>query len=138
MTSGTNALIVTDFNGCISQNNVNLTNPLLIEEKSHSETSPTCFGYNNGSATIEAMGGTPPYSYFVYNNDNIEVGNSSTTNGLIDGLYYYYFMDNNGCSDSLSFTISSSNEIGCVKTPTIKYNICLRFLLLRIQFSLII
>ena len=118
LTSGTNALIVTDLNGCISQNNVNLTNPLLIEEKSHSETSPTCFGYNNGSATIEAMGGTPPYSYFVYNNDNIEVGNSSTTNGLIDGLYYYYFMDNNGCSDTLSFTISEPLEISIIENSS--------------------
>ncbi len=55
----------------------------------------------NGTATVVASGGTPPYSYLWSN------GNTSTTaNGLMEGYAGVTITDDNGCSRSDSVFVS--------------------------------
>ena len=111
LTASTNMLMVTDLNNCVSQYSIVLTNPLLLEVKSNTETNPTCFDYSDATASIDAKGGTLPYNYYVYDANNNEVGNSSTTTNLSDGDYSYKIVDENGCEIDLSFNINEPSEI---------------------------
>lgn len=53
-------------------------------------TPVTCFGENNGSINIEALGGTPPYTYSINGSD---FQNDSTFTNLEPGSYITYIKD---------------------------------------------
>lgn len=59
---------------------------------------PTCPGLNNGSVTLFAEGGTPPYSYSV---DFINWQSSNEFTNLTPGYFYFYVKDANGCTANL-------------------------------------
>ena len=63
-----------------------------------STTNPLCNGNCNGSATIAASGGSPPYTY-QWNDPGLQTGTTAT--GLCAGTYYPYVTDSNGCVDTL-------------------------------------
>lgn len=59
---------------------------------------------DNGSLTIDAFGGLPPYTYFV----NGQSSGNPTFSGLAAGSYSIEIIDNNGCSDFSSATITTT------------------------------
>ena len=61
---------------------------------------PTCFGLNDGSASVIASGGTPPYSYWVPGGQS----NNVITN-LGAGLYHLEIIDENNCKLVVPVTI---------------------------------
>ena len=65
------------------------------------------FQGNNGSATIYAGGGTPPYMYSIDGGTNYQGGNSFS--GLAAGAYLATVMDDNGCTINYQFVL---NDIG--------------------------
>jgi hypothetical protein len=69
----------------------------------------TCLGSTNGSASVVATGGTPPYSYSWLNNGTF-VSTASITS-LAPSTNTLIVKDANGCFKSLSYTIPT-------KTPT--------------------
>ena len=74
---------------------------LLIEQ-----TNISCFGYDDGSIILNAIGGTPPYQYLW--------GNGSTNQSIISlpaGDYPFSVTDANGCSTNSIATITQSEEI---------------------------
>ena len=60
-----------------------------------------CFGEANGTATVNASGGTSPYTYLWSNS-----GITSTITGLIIGDYSVVVTDSLGCIDSSSVTVT--------------------------------
>ena len=70
---------------------------------------PACYNYSNGYASMNAIGGTQPYSYQLDNNSNV-ISTSSNNTSLSSGLYIYVVC-NNGCYDDINFELSNPEEI---------------------------
>ncbi|MBX7181097.1 MAG: gliding motility-associated C-terminal domain-containing protein [Bacteroidia bacterium] len=99
--NGTYSLVVTDAIGCTafySKTITDLNSPTLTLV----QNSPiTCYGQNNGSASVLASGGTPPYIY-TWNTTPVLTG--SSVNSLGPGAHSVTVTDSQGCSRSLNVT----------------------------------
>jgi gliding motility-associated-like protein len=73
----------------------------------------TCYGMSDGTATVSATQGTPPYT-FVWNTG----ASGDSLSGLSDGIYSVTSTDGNGCTASTSETILMPPPIGVAVTST--------------------
>ena len=118
-TTTTYSVTATDANGCTGVDQITVTvNPTPTIHIS--KTDATC-GEENGSATASASGGTSPYTFLW--SDGLGTGAMQT--GLAPGTYGVTVLDANGCFDTGSVTIGTSDgeieagtigndEINCV------------------------
>jgi gliding motility-associated-like protein len=67
-----------------------------------SSTGVSCFGGNDGTATVTATGGTT----FTYNWNSAPPQNTATATGLVAGTYTVTVTNNYGCSTTGSITVS--------------------------------
>lgn len=74
--------------------------PMIV---SASGTQVSCFGGNNGTATVSVSGGTPSYT-FEWN--TLPVQTTQTIINLIAGTYTVVVTDADGCSDSAAVVIT--------------------------------
>ena len=96
---GDYSVVVTDANGCTSEQNVTITEPdALFVDMINFNVS--CAGAADGAATAAVGGGTGPYT-FTWSNGNTNDG----IGGLSGGIYTVDIVDANGC------TISGEVEI---------------------------
>jgi gliding motility-associated-like protein len=114
--AGDYTVIITDTNGCIDSVTITIAQSLLPLSSSTSFTAVTCFGGNDGAATVIATGGTSPYFYAW----DVNAGNQTTrtATGLIAGSYMVIITDTNGCLDTASSTVTQPNLITIVASPT--------------------
>ena len=102
LAAGTYNAIVTDLNGCRDTVPVTITQPTLIQPVIDSAVDVTCNGNANGSIYVSVSGGTPGYTYSWspggYNTQDIS--------GLDTGTYTLTITDTNGCTRTISATIS--------------------------------
>jgi gliding motility-associated-like protein len=104
---GWNTLQITDNNGCTMVDSVYIDNPnAIIITTSSSDIS--CYGYNDGSATVNASGGTPP---LTYNWSNSNSNQSSINNIIPNTLFWCTVTDQNGCEEISSFYLYEPNEL---------------------------
>ena len=97
---------ITDFNGCTDNITVQIDQPNELVTSTLSIDSTSCFGYNNGSAEVDATGGTHPYTY--------EWSNSQTGSILSNvgaGTYSCFISDVNECQQIESVTIEQPNIV---------------------------
>lgn len=90
--AGLYTVTVTDQIGCFVDTSFSITQPAPLAY-STTNTSTTCWGYNNGSASVTVQGGTQPYWYFWSNGSNM----ANATN-LFAGTYYCTVHDVNNCT----------------------------------------
>lgn len=84
---------VTDHNGCVSNAVVDVTQPEVLTSTNVQVVDASGAGQNNGSITLEVIGGTAPYAV------NWNNGASGTSiQGLTPGEYVYTIVDTNGCT----------------------------------------
>ncbi|HRG58076.1 MAG TPA: PKD domain-containing protein [Bacteroidia bacterium] len=107
--AGSYTINVSDNNGCVANTNVNINQPssALIVTIANA-TNPVCNGYNNGSATALASGGTAALLY-NYTWNTLPVQNSSQANNLIAGNYTVTVTDDNLCTASTNVTLTEPN-----------------------------
>jgi gliding motility-associated-like protein len=98
--AGTYVFTVTDANGCIYIDSVEISEPDTIFTSLTNSTPTICFGESNGQVQVSASGGNSPY-LFLWNNGST----SSTINNLSADWYSVDITDNGGC------TISDSVEV---------------------------
>ena len=104
LVAGTYNVTITDANGCSKMLTVLITQPSAgLTAMISNSTNVSCFGGNNGNATVIASGGTSPYSY-SWNTNPIQT--SATATGLTAGSYNVIVTDSNGCSISSPITIT--------------------------------
>ncbi|HEY4799945.1 MAG TPA: SprB repeat-containing protein, partial [Bacteroidia bacterium] len=113
--AGNYVVTVTDMNGCVNSNSVTISQPTAIVLNS-SQTNPSCFGQANGTANINATGGTGAYTY-LWNTSPVQT--TQSISGLAAGNYTVTVKDAIGCSSlsiiaisqptALTASISSSN-----------------------------
>lgn len=104
--AGTHTVQVTDANGCSNSKTVTFINPPAVTVTVN-QTNVTCSGLANGSATVNASGGTGSLSYLW------QPGNYTTTvvSGLTPGIYSVSITDASSCSQTQTVSITETNSI---------------------------
>jgi len=92
---------VTDAEGCEITEDIELTEPDILEAETL--LSPVlCFNGNQGVASITAiLGGTTPYVQTTWDDAMLQVGNTATD--LFSGTYIATIIDANGCELEVEF-----------------------------------
>jgi|GEM_PF-4577028 len=105
-------VIVTDGNGCTQEvaTTINEPDQILIEENINAIS---CFGADDAQLELNVVGGTSPYTIEI-NSENLSTQLQSDT-ALVDdlsaGIYNIDIIDNNGCAELISTTISEPEQI---------------------------
>ena len=103
LSGGTYTVTVSDENACTQSASVNIeqisSTPLSVNISSLNDIS--CHNGQNGSATGQANGGSPPYSYSWSNGQN-----GSTATGLAAGSHTLSVSDSNGGLATVQVTIN--------------------------------
>lgn len=112
--AGTYFLEVTDDNGCIVNSNVVFVNepPELI--LSVSTTDILCNSLCTGTASASAVGGVGTYDFEWFNAANVSQGTGVSISNLCDGDYYVEVTDDNGCTDTVQFTITEPQALSII------------------------
>lgn len=95
-------ITVTDVNGCIATNTVNITQPPIIASVISNVVNVSCKGGNDGSAQVTTTGGSPTYSYSW----SPSGGSSPTATGLFAGVNVVTVTDINGCQGGANINIT--------------------------------
>ena len=117
-----NILYVYDANNCENQFEIISNHPEELKVFNFISSDPTCFDYSNGSASIDAIGGTPPYSYQLLDINSNILNSSSLVNNLSAGNYLYVVKDENDCLDNNSFDINNPSEISIIQNSVNNVN----------------
>ncbi len=94
LTAGVFSLSMTDANGCVIRDSVDITQPATPVTGTYISQEPRCFGGHDGSITLTGAGGTPPYRYAL---DQEAWNGSPRQIGLGAGMYQPNIIDGNGC-----------------------------------------
>lgn len=114
LSAGIYSVIAKDAKNCSAAASITIKEPTALIANVNG-INPTCFGDSTGSATVSALGGTPPYTY----NWNIAGSPTSTTvNGLKSGIYTVTVTDFKGCVKIASTTIINPKAITTSVTNT--------------------
>ena len=112
--AGEYLLTVQDANGCIFFDSTFLQQPAMPLTVDTTVGNVTCFGANNGFISITISGGTAPYTYQT---QPIPAGPDTLFNQA-PGTYSGIVQDANGCSVTMSVTVSSPPADSLVLTKT--------------------
>ena len=101
LSAGNYSVIITDANVCTASEDFLVAEPARLNLIS-TEIDPTCeMNGNDGSISLDANGGTPPYSYLWSNG-----GTSDFNQNLTASNYTVTVTDDNGCTVYESYTLS--------------------------------
>jgi len=99
---GTYSVAIRDSKNCPAQYSASIVNIPGPVASLSSTTAVSCYGGNNGSATITHSGGTAPYYY----NWQPYGGTNAQATGLVAGNYTCTVFDSHNCSSSVTLSIS--------------------------------
>jgi gliding motility-associated-like protein len=117
--AGLYVLTITDSQGCFENINLPVSNSTGITGEIISTTDETCPDLCDGSATVTAVGGTAPITYFWPST----AVSTNTINNLCGGNSYFVQMqDAVGCIRTTSVTINSNSDF--TVTPFISQPSC--------------
>lgn len=112
--SGNYSVTVIDANLCSATSTVELTEPIVLTSSITEITPQQCTDF--GSVTIDANGGTTPYTY-IWPEDVGGVIDNSASN-IIAGLYYVTITDYNSCSTVQEISITGGGPVSAISTVT--------------------
>ncbi len=104
LNAGTHLFTITDINNCTLQGQTIVTEPtdiLITKTLNH----VTCFGEDNGAATLQISGGVSPYT---------QNWNGINTSTLEAGLYPFTVIDSNNCIKYDTITISQPDTLRAI------------------------
>jgi gliding motility-associated-like protein len=104
---GTYTVVVTDSAGCKDSATVNITSNPALTATIISQSPAQC-GLQNGTATVQAAGGLPPYSYSW---STMPVQSGPVAVNLPAGIYTVTVTDANGCTQTATVTITATAAV---------------------------
>jgi hypothetical protein len=107
LSKGQYIIEVKDRNGCTDHDTVTIQEPTAIRIMSLSLTHPLCYDSLNGTITVSATGGVPPYVYSAQGNSS----STGTITGLGAGDVLVRITDNNGCTKDTMVVLASPPRI---------------------------
>lgn len=113
LTAGTYTVTVTDAVGCVATATVTITEPTDLTGAITGQSDPLCVGSCDGTATVTAAGGTPPYNYLWSTG-----GNTNSESGMCDGNHTVQITDANGCAIIVPVTITDPPVLAGTIVPT--------------------
>jgi gliding motility-associated-like protein len=102
LSSGNSTVTVTDANGCSTSAVVTLASVSGPTLSVVSQGSVTCFGTNSGTATVNSVGGSGPYTY-TWSPGNLT---GATQTSLSAGIYTVTVQDANQCTGTGTVAVS--------------------------------
>ena len=115
---GTYTVEVVDAVNCPSITEVTITEPAMLEANASILSNADC-GETNGSATVEAIGGTGNHSYEWSNGETTQ-----TISGLEGGIYTVSVTDENNCLATMEVEVTvDDNEEPVVTTQDIQVEV---------------
>lgn len=111
LAAGIYTVTVTDGGPCTKVGYWVVTQPSAVSGNG-AVTNVTCYGGNNGTATITGSGGTAPYNYKWTTNST-----SQLITGLTAGAYYVTITDASSCQNVTVQTITQPSDITITGTP---------------------
>ncbi len=105
---GSYPVTVTDLNGCtLTSFAVIALTPSVGNGQINNQINVSCYGGNNGSATVSMVNGTTPYTFAW---SDLQTG--ATATNLIAGIYSVIISDSLGaCIDTVPVTIIQPNQL---------------------------
>ncbi len=102
LAAGTYVVTVTDANGCTANGSSTVASALgnLVVQGSQTQN-VSCYGGNNGIASVSAIGGDLPYTYSWSNGTTTEINT-----GLFAGNYTVLVTDANGCTSAAMVAVT--------------------------------
>jgi len=107
LAAGSYTLSIFDTDSCITSSSFTIYEPPLLTTTITDSNDVTCFGNCDGSATIGASGGVPPYTY-LWTDGQI----TSTADSLCPGMHNAFVNDSNGCFSFSSVIINEPAPSG--------------------------
>ena len=121
LTAGEYGAKITDANGCTYTVSFDIDEPTLLVAQIVSSTNVSCNGGADGSATINATGGTTPYTY-AWNDNNSQT--TATATGLTADSYEVTVTDANGCTGTVGIIISEPANALVINTVNVENPSC--------------
>ncbi|AZA86643.1 T9SS C-terminal target domain-containing protein [Chryseobacterium shandongense] len=113
LAAGTYTVIITDANGCTATVNATVTQPASAVSGTTVVTNVACNGASNGAINLTPAGGTAPYTF--------NWGGGITTEdrtGLAAGTYTVIITDANGCTATVSRTVTQPTALAATTSQT--------------------
>lgn len=107
LVAGVYNLRVRDFNGCLKDTVITITQPTLLTA-SATTAAATCNG-NDGTITITAGGGSPGYSFSIDSGYNYQASNIFTDS--VGNYNYLFIKDTHGCIAKTTASIALSDTM---------------------------
>lgn len=108
MEPGNWSVTVIDENDCEVTIPIVITSPQSLDLYVSNSNEPTCYGYNDGSITVQSSGGSSGLTY-SWVPANPSPGN--TFNQLLSNVYWAYVTDQNGCQDSVMIDLGQPDSL---------------------------
>jgi gliding motility-associated-like protein len=114
LASGSYTVTVTDQNACQTTANVTVTASGGPTLSTSNVNNVTCFGQTNGTATVNATGGTAPYTY-SWSPGNLT---GATQSNLGAGTYTVSVTDATPCTATITVTITAPSQMTFTSSST--------------------
>jgi gliding motility-associated-like protein len=112
LTADSYTVTVTDEHLCSKIHTIVIDEPTDALATTTLTENVSCFGGSNGWISTSQSGGTPPYSYQWYDASNTILNNfMPELYDISAGNYSLIVTDSNGCTDSLSFTLTQPDAL---------------------------
>lgn len=115
-------IIIQDDLGCTITRTVTITEPLELVAGTVDSTPEICLGEENGTVTLQVMGGTPPYYTSLNSSDDADFVQDSTFffDNLRGGETYVIFVrDSRGCETNVIVPVGIGVDL--VPEPIVEY-----------------
>ena len=111
LSAGIYSVVINDENGCVTENEFEITEPLgeIVLSAVWSDYNGfgvSCFGASDGFIDVTVEGGTGIYTYLWSNDETTE-----DVSDLLAGIYSVTATDENGCSVTVEIEITEPEEL---------------------------
>jgi hypothetical protein len=117
LAAGTYTVTIHDNGGCVTTQQFTITQSTALTAAA-SGANVNCNGGNNGSASVNAGGGTAPFTY-VWSPSG---GTGATASNLTAGTYTVTVTDVNGCTKTASYTVTQPPVLTAVMGAPVNVN----------------